>query len=209
MRPRGSGLHATSGAVSGVPGETWSAVEQALTKGLRGLPGGSSLGRLLDEHRPQRCRELTVETILAWADAYHAATGRWPNRASGPIIEAPFPLTWSAIDTALRKGHHGLPGGISIARLLHEQRGIILRLSAEQSRARAEKALRHKAAAHERLDDTECSAHPGLGRRAPRGHGKMAGQPIRRCARRSRRGLAHDRQRVSSSAGAAWRGARR
>jgi hypothetical protein len=32
---------------------------------------------------------LTVEQILAWAEAYHARTGRWPTAASGPVTEAP------------------------------------------------------------------------------------------------------------------------
>src|SRR5215470_18089384 len=39
----------------GLPiGETWCAVNSALSKGERGLPGGSSLARLLAEHRDLR-----------------------------------------------------------------------------------------------------------------------------------------------------------
>ncbi len=38
-----------SGAIEGAPGETWRAVDDALRHGLRGLPGGSSLARLLAE----------------------------------------------------------------------------------------------------------------------------------------------------------------
>ena len=40
---------ASSGPVEGVPGEKWEAVNWALAQGLRGLPGGSSLSRLLAE----------------------------------------------------------------------------------------------------------------------------------------------------------------
>jgi hypothetical protein len=40
---------ASSGPVGGVPGENWHATDQALAQGLRGLPGGSSLSRLLAE----------------------------------------------------------------------------------------------------------------------------------------------------------------
>jgi hypothetical protein len=40
-----------SGAIGGVPGETWHGVDLALRGGYRGLPGGSSLGRLLREYR--------------------------------------------------------------------------------------------------------------------------------------------------------------
>jgi hypothetical protein len=36
-----------SGAIRGVAGETWHGVDQALRWSYRGLPGGSSLGRLL------------------------------------------------------------------------------------------------------------------------------------------------------------------
>src|SRR5205807_5014133 len=32
------------------PGETWLAIQHSLAYGLRGLPGGTSLSRLLDEH---------------------------------------------------------------------------------------------------------------------------------------------------------------
>ena len=40
-----------SGSIGGVPGETWHGVDLALRWGYRGLPGGSSLGRLLREYR--------------------------------------------------------------------------------------------------------------------------------------------------------------
>ena len=37
----------TGGQVHGAPGETWVNVSQALTQGLRGLPGGDTFPRLL------------------------------------------------------------------------------------------------------------------------------------------------------------------
>jgi hypothetical protein len=40
-----------SGLIAGAPGETWEAVQSALVKGLRALPGGSSLAQLLDRVR--------------------------------------------------------------------------------------------------------------------------------------------------------------
>jgi hypothetical protein len=42
---------ATSGPIAGVPEETWAAVNAALGVGLRGLPGGDSLARLLRRER--------------------------------------------------------------------------------------------------------------------------------------------------------------
>src|SRR5205823_3864337 len=76
---------ATSGSIVDAPGETWTAVEVALVQGRRGLAlaGGSSLALLLAEHRGVRNfwsrPDLTIEQILAWADAHHQRTGRWPT----------------------------------------------------------------------------------------------------------------------------------
>jgi hypothetical protein len=64
---------------------------------------------------------LTVEQILAWAEAHHARAGAWPTCKSGPVPEAPGE-TWANIDNALRHGHRGLPGGDSLARLLNRHR---------------------------------------------------------------------------------------
>ena len=132
-----------SGPVADAPGETWSAVEAALVQGLRGLPGGTTLAQLLAERRGapaiQTSRPLTVDQILAWADAHHAATGHWPVEDSGPVSEAPGE-TWRRISMALNKGHRGLPAGSSLARLLAERRGretprALPRLTIKQIRA--------------------------------------------------------------------------
>jgi len=40
-----------SGPVHGAPGEDWAAIDMALRDGRRGLAGGSSLARLLEEER--------------------------------------------------------------------------------------------------------------------------------------------------------------
>ena len=65
---------------------------------------------------------LTVEQILAWADAHHARVGARPTCKSGPVPEAPDEA-WANIDSALRHGHRGLPGGDSLARCLNRYRG--------------------------------------------------------------------------------------
>jgi hypothetical protein len=99
----------------------------ALRAGVRTLHGGSSLARLLAEHRGVRNRKrlppLTEEQILGWADAFHARTGEWPTNKSGPIPEAPGE-TWMAVQMALNHGQRGLPGGSSLAMLLAEKRGV-------------------------------------------------------------------------------------
>jgi hypothetical protein len=115
--------HSGSGPVDDASGETWSAINLALAQGSRGLPGGSSLARLLEEHRGKQRRlpppHLTVGQILAWADAHRRRTGRWPTAASGPVADAPGE-TWAAINAALARGHRGLPGGTSLSWLLAE-----------------------------------------------------------------------------------------
>jgi hypothetical protein len=114
-----------SGPVADAPGEAWGPIDQALLVGVRGLPGGSSLARLLAAERgvrnPAAVPRLWRWEILVWADNHHARTGRWPTAESGPVKEAPGER-WSAVDTALRAGTRGLPGGDSLARLLARRR---------------------------------------------------------------------------------------
>jgi hypothetical protein len=124
--------NAFCGLVARTRQETWSAIDRALRRGERGLPGGSSLARLLAEQRRARKRSsqlnLTVEEILAWADAHHAATGAWPTTCCGPVLTAPG-RDWGMIDSVLRQGRSGLssrrpsrelPRGSSLSRLLRE-----------------------------------------------------------------------------------------
>src|SRR5438552_5729801 len=89
--------------------------------GLRGLAGGSSLVRLLNEQRGKRKRlerpPLSEAQILQWADAYQARTGAWPVREAGPVAEMPDE-TWKAVDRLLRQGGRGLAGRTSLALLL-------------------------------------------------------------------------------------------
>jgi hypothetical protein len=115
-----------TGAVQVAPGETWSAINAALERGTRGLPGGSSLPKLLAEHRGVRNKgslpPLPVEHILEWADAHHKLTGQWPTQSSGTVIGA-IGEKWMNIHQALRIGLRSLPGGSSLARLIKEHRG--------------------------------------------------------------------------------------
>jgi hypothetical protein len=127
---------ATSGPVAGAPGESWGAIAGALRLGGRGLPGGSSLSKLLAPRRggkrpgrPQ-AEPLTVEPILGWADAHRRRTGRWPSLGAGPVPDAPR-LTWKAVNAALVEGYRGLPGGSSLARLLRAHRSDTGRQTAE------------------------------------------------------------------------------
>jgi hypothetical protein len=122
----GSRPTAASGPLAGAPGESWRALDTALRLGLRGLPAGSSLARLLARKRGVRNAQglppLRVAEVLAWADAHRARTGSWPTAASGPVAEAPGE-TWAGVGAALAAGGRGLPGGTTLARLLARRRG--------------------------------------------------------------------------------------
>lgn len=118
-----SGIH-------GLPRETWYAVNAALFRGTRGLPGGTSLTRLLASQGLKRNRltppALSVNQILQWADAYYARHGRWPTINSGSF-EGSIKgnnENWSGINKALRLGKRGLAGSSSLAKLLLRHRGV-------------------------------------------------------------------------------------
>lgn len=114
---------AKSGRVYGTA-EKWMNVDAALMLGLRSLPGGSSLARLLTESGRSESRQykkcLSITAILALADRYHRRYGRWPNIKSGTI--AGTSDTWSSINYALRTGARGLPKGRGLAAFLVEHR---------------------------------------------------------------------------------------
>ena len=69
-----------------------------------------------------RKKELTVEQVLIWADDHYARTGCWPRLRSGPVVGTRG-VSWHNIESALRRGYRGLPGGDTLARLLARERG--------------------------------------------------------------------------------------
>lgn len=81
-----------SGPITDAPGETWLAAAMALRYSRRGLPGGSSLARLLAERRGVSAvndpPHLAVDQILAWADAWQAL-GRMAHFVLGPDSGSP------------------------------------------------------------------------------------------------------------------------
>ncbi len=120
---------AKTGPIPEASGETWLAVIKALSCGCRGLPGGSSLARLLNEHRPAERREnirhlsrLTVSQIRRWVKAHFQRTGKWPTKSSGPVVNAPGE-TWNAVYQSVYHGLRGLPSGLTMTALLAKLRG--------------------------------------------------------------------------------------
>jgi hypothetical protein len=118
-----------SGAVPAAPGENWNAVDAALRSGHRGLPGGSSIAKLLAARRGSRNRKqlpaLTEADIVALADIHHKKTRKWPTRHSGRVRGSTVPgETWATLNDALVTGLRGLPGGSSLAQVLEAHRGV-------------------------------------------------------------------------------------
>src|SRR5438045_1367227 len=97
-----------SGPVYEMPELSWSTVDRCLKGGGHGLPGRSSLSKVLRKsgagirYGPKK-RDLTTKLILDWADSHHMRTGQWPHREAGRVREAPG-STWGTIDRRMRKG---------------------------------------------------------------------------------------------------------
>jgi hypothetical protein len=119
--PRGS----DGDVIGGHPGDTWSGYHSALSKGHRGLRGGTSLGEFLlskTGYRNHKNKQKLTESFIAEAATkYKDKNGRWPTSKSGDVEFGHPGDTWIGYDGALEKGLRGLPGGSSLARLLDEQ----------------------------------------------------------------------------------------
>lgn len=117
-----------SGRVRESPANTWCGINNALRAGTRGLHGGRTLARCLEEHRGVRnirhLPPLSIRQILRWADAHRQRTGQWPHNDSGPIVGASGD-TWMAVSLSLALGRRGLPGGSTLARTLALHRGKV------------------------------------------------------------------------------------
>ena len=100
-----------SGQIVEAPGETWSGVAKALRRGFRGLEGGSSLARLLEQERGVRNHlhipALSPEIIRFWAESHYVRNGWWPTCETGAISDAPGE-TWAAVELAIRERRRGM-----------------------------------------------------------------------------------------------------
>ena len=98
--------------------ELWSRIDKALYNGFRGLPGGSSLNQLLIKHGlKEKQLDLTEEWIIEKAKEYQEnhEDGMLPYLTSGKVEGTNE--SWRNLSANLKKGHRGLPGGISLPEL--------------------------------------------------------------------------------------------
>jgi hypothetical protein len=79
-----------SGRIPGTLDEKWINIDGSLRFGLSGLRPGSSIARLLAEHRGHRNRNglppLPVAEILRWADAFHKLTAISADRRPALLV---------------------------------------------------------------------------------------------------------------------------
>jgi hypothetical protein len=95
----------------------WTSLTVAVREGRYGFPRGTALWRVLAENHRSARRWLSVDQILAWADAHHAASGAWPIATSGRIAGT-VDETWRRVDAALRRGCRGLRPASGLSRQL-------------------------------------------------------------------------------------------
>lgn len=121
----------------GYCGDTWRAYSNGLSLGLRGLPGGSSLAKLLSSRFGVRnCKSrprLSKSGILELASYHRSIFNAWPNIASGEVKGGGQGDTWKIYDHCLREGQRGLPGGSSLAEILSEAYGAPLKINKKQT----------------------------------------------------------------------------
>lgn len=107
----------TTHSVPGMPNETWSGLDAALSEGVRGLPGKSSLSKLFKNLKEELGLNLKERAILEAGRKYYYLHFRLPNeKTKDPVPDMPHE-NWKALDASLRAGSKGLPGGSSLAKL--------------------------------------------------------------------------------------------
>ena len=115
-----------SGSIQGTMDENWRAVTTCLYFGYRGLTRRSSLRKLLLKQRGKSAKlrrpALTIQQILAWADAHHERTGKWPTNRSDRI-QGTKDETWHGVAACLYAGNRGLPRRVSLNKLFVKYRG--------------------------------------------------------------------------------------
>jgi group I intron endonuclease len=121
----------TKGKIPELPNENWSILDHALVRGLRGLPGGSSLPQLLASRGiSNRCskKDLTEDQVWIAAQNWYTITGRWPTQHTKGEIPGLTGENWDLVSHALINGFRGLPGGSSLPKFL-TSRGVTNRCS--------------------------------------------------------------------------------
>lgn len=135
----------TSGKVhGGADGDTWSVYNHSLSRGKRGLPGGSSLADLLDRRfgvtNYHNKPNLSDGLIIRIAASHFMSTNRWPTQHSGPVEGGHPGDTWLGYHRALADGNRSLPGGTTLSKLLAPIKELVKREGVSALRAMIEQS---------------------------------------------------------------------
>ena len=91
--------------------DSWPTISFALNQGLRGLPGGSSLAKLLQAHNlkanPHERDYPSKDEIVDAAEIYQALAidNKLPTKESGSFLNPKYlDLSWGAINSAITRG---------------------------------------------------------------------------------------------------------
>jgi hypothetical protein len=109
-------------------GETWKTINFSLLRGTRGLRGGSSLAKLIQQKFGIRdyCNppKLSLEMIREWIQKYIIKHNTKPTAKSGIVEFAEDEykgITWAAIADAMSNGRRGLTGKLSLAQYIEDE----------------------------------------------------------------------------------------
>lgn len=109
---------------------TWRAVDQIFRCGFRGVAGDRTLAQFIAKrfekinHTNQKRYDL--ELLKNWIVDFHIKHGHYPNQRSGKVEgtnEKYGNPTWSSINRCLKKGHRGVPRGMSLKQLNERVKG--------------------------------------------------------------------------------------
>ena len=103
---------------------TWVAINVALERGLRGLPGGDSLSKLLQPLRTELGLDKTLSepAILAAARTFHHEHERLPSQLTTDPVPGMPHESWSKIHGAGQLGLRGLQKGRTLSKILQPLR---------------------------------------------------------------------------------------
>jgi Lhr-like helicase len=118
FQQHGEWPHQKSGEIPGRQ-ENWKSIDEALRRGFRDLPKGSSLAKVLENNGRKANRmnrqELSEKQIIKWARAHRKTHGALPTKRSGVIPDTDE--NWGAIDQALRVKSRGIKRRTSLSKL--------------------------------------------------------------------------------------------
>lgn len=109
------------GSLAGT-GLTGCAIDNALRRGLNGLPGGESIGKIVSQAEIGALKITHKKIIMSAWEIFRKTSRRMTRADMQPVTLGPLQgtgLTPFAINEALQYGRYGLPGGESLSQILN------------------------------------------------------------------------------------------